>query len=207
MRSVVATVAVLTALVAPAAHAATVSSLSVYSDARDFIGQGVPRVAYPGGPAVSAGPDAFGDGGIAIGAVTGQEGVGVEIAPPPGEGLRPHNWTRTDRYPFQTSGRPGLTVRAGNRGCNVASGRVEVLDVGFNAQGARRAAMGALRPPLRGRPLVGVRRGPVARVGAGGGGARDARVLRWPVLDSWWPAAPATVVYHGSAPAISRRGR
>ena len=26
-------------------------------------------------------------------------------------------------------------------------------------------------------------------------------VLRWPVLDSWWPAAPATVVYHGSAPA------
>ena len=28
-------------------------------------------------------------------------------------------------------------------------------------------------------------------------------VLRWPVLDSWWPAAPATVVYHGSAPATS----
>ena len=68
--------------------------------------------------------------------MTGQEGVGVEIAPPPGEALRPHNWTRTDRYPFQTSGRPGLTVRAGNRGCNVATGSVEVLDVGFNAQGA-----------------------------------------------------------------------
>src|SRR5919107_2615606 len=136
MRSVLATAAVLTALLAPAAHAATVSSLSVYSDAGDFIGDGVPRVAYPGGPAVSAGPDPFGDGGIAVGAVTGQEGVGVEIAPPPGEGLRPHNWTRTDRYPFQTSGRPGLSVRAGSRGCNVATGSVEVLDVGFDAQGA-----------------------------------------------------------------------
>ena len=97
MRSVLAAVVVLAALVAPAARAATVSSLSVYSDAGDFIGQGVPRVAHPGGPAVSAGPDPYGDGGIAIGAVTGQEGVGVEIAPPPGEGLRPHNWTRTDR--------------------------------------------------------------------------------------------------------------
>ena len=28
-------------------------------------------------------------------------------------------------------------------------------------------------------------------------------VLRCPVLDSWWPAAPATVVYHGSAPVAS----
>ena len=203
MRSVVATVAVLTALVAPAAHAATVSSLSVYSDARDFIGQGVPRVAHPGGPAVSAGPDAFGHGGIAVGAVTGQEGVGVEIAPPPGEGLRPHNWTRADRYPFQTSGRPGLTVRAGNRGCNVASGRVEVLDVGFNAQGAverlwalfdhhcegaRSSAFGE----VRWRAWV-----PEAAAHV------TPAVLRWPVLDSWWPAAPATVVYHGSAPAAS----
>ena len=205
MRSVLAAVAVLTALVAPAAHAATVSSLSVYSDARDFIGQGVPRVAHPGGPAVSAGPDAFGHGGIAVGAVTGQEGVGVEIAPPPGEGLRPHNWTRADRYPFQTSGRPGLTVRAGNRGCNVASGRVEVLDVGFNAQGAverlwalfdhhcegaRSSAFGE----VRWRAWV-----PEAAAHV------TPAVLRWPVLDSWWPAAPATVVYHGSAPAASRR--
>ena len=203
MRSVLAAVAVLTALVAPAAHAATVSSLSVYSDARDFIGQGVPRVAHPGGPAVSAGPDPFGDGGLAAGAVVGQEGVGVEIAPPPGEGLRPHNWTRADRYPFQTSGRPGLTVRAGNRGCNVASGRVEVLDVGFNAQGAverlwalfdhhcegaRSSAFGE----VRWRAWV-----PEAAAHV------TPAVLRWPVLDSWWPAAPATVVYHGSAPAAS----
>ena len=104
MRSVLAAVLVLAALVAPAARAATVGLLSVYSDAGDFIGQGVPRVAHPGGPAVSAGTDPLGDGGIALGAVTGQEGVGVEIAPPPGEGLRPHNWTRTDRYPFQYFG-------------------------------------------------------------------------------------------------------
>lgn len=47
MRSVQAAVAVLTALVAPAAHAETVNSLSVYSDSGDFIGQGVPRVAHP----------------------------------------------------------------------------------------------------------------------------------------------------------------
>ena len=78
MRSVLAAVAVLTALVAPAARAATVSSLSVYSDAGDFIGQGTPRVAHPGGPAVSAAPDPYSDGGIAVGAVTGPEGVGAD---------------------------------------------------------------------------------------------------------------------------------
>jgi hypothetical protein len=201
MRSVLAAAAVLTTLVAPAAHAETVSSLSVYSDAGDFIGDGVPRVAHPGGPTVGAGPDPYGDGGLAAGAVTGQEGVGVEIAPPPGEPLLPHNWTRTDRYPFQTSGRPGLTVRAGSRGCNVATGSVEVLDVGFDAQGAvnrlwalfdhhcegaRSSAFGE----LRWRAWV-----PEAAAHV------TPAVLRWPVLDSWWPAAPATVVYHGSAPA------
>ena len=73
----------------------------MYSDGGDFIGDGVPRVAFPGGPTVSAGPDPFDGGGLAIGAVTGQEGVGVEIAPPPGEPLRAHNWTMSDRYPFQ----------------------------------------------------------------------------------------------------------
>jgi hypothetical protein len=192
---------VLTVLVTPAARAATVSSLSVYSDAGDFIGQGVPRVAHPGGPAASAGPDPFGDGGIAVGAVTGQEGVGIEIAPPPGEALRPRNWTRTDRYPFQTSGRPGLTVRAGNRACNVATGSVEVLDVGFDAQGAVKrlwalfdhhceGARSSAFGEVRWRAWV-----PEAAAHV------TPAVLRWPVLDSWWPAAPATAVYHGSAAA------
>jgi hypothetical protein len=203
VRSVLATAVVLTALVAPGARAATVSSLSVYSDAGDFIGDGVPRVAYPGGPAVSAGPAAFGNGAIAIGAVTGQEGVSVEVGPPPGEALRPYNWTRTERYPFQTSGRPGLTVQAGNRGCNVATGSIEVLDVGFDAQGsvtrlwalfdhhcegARSSAFGEIRWRARVPESA-------AHVTPG--------VLRWPVLDSWWPAAPATVVYHGGALASS----
>ena len=202
MRSLLAA-AVLIAFAAPTAHAAPVSSLSVYSDARDFIGAGVPRVAFPGGPALSAGRDTYGDGGIGAGAVTGPEGVGVELVPPPGEALRPYNWTRTDRYPFQTSGRPGLNVRAGSRGCNTATGNVEVLDVAFDAQGAvtrlwalfdhhcegsRSSAFGE----LRWRAVV-----PEAAAHV------TPAVLRWPVLDSWWPAAPATVVYHGSAPAAS----
>ena len=201
MRPVLAAAAVLTALLASDARAATVSSLSVNSDARDFIGDGVPRLAHPGGPAVSAAPDPYGDGGLAAGAVTGDEGVGVEIAPPPGETLRPHNWTRTDRYPFQEGDRPGLTVQAGSRGCNVATGSLEVLDVGFDAQGAvnrlwalfdhhcegaRSSAFGE----VRWRAWV-----PEAAAHVTPG------VLRWPVLDSFWPAAPATVVYHGSAPA------
>jgi hypothetical protein len=203
MRSALAAAAVLAALSAPAAHAATVSSLSVYSDGRDFIGQGTPRVAYPGGPAVSAGPDTFGYGGLAVGAVTGQEGVGIELAPPHGETLRPHNWTITEDYPFHRSPRPGLAVRAGSRACNVATGSLEVLDVGFDAEGeverlwalydhhcegARSSAFGE----IRWRAAVPES---AAQVTPG--------VVRWPVLDSWWPAAPATVVYHGSAPAAS----
>jgi hemolysin type calcium-binding protein len=203
MRSVLAATALLTALLAPAARAATVTSLSVYSDTGDFIGVGVPRVAHPGGPAVSGGPDPYGDGGIAVGAVTGQEGVSVEIAPPPGERLRPHNWTRTDRYPFQTSGRPGLTVQADSRGCNVASGSVEVLDVGFDEQGHVKRLWALFDHHCEG--LRSSAFGEVrwrAWVPAAAAHVTPA-VLRWPVLDSWWPAAPASVVYHGSA-AVSR---
>ena len=165
MRWALAVAVVLIAFLAPAAHAATVSSLSVLSDARDFIGDGVPRVAYPGGPAVSAGPDPFGDGGIAVGAVTGQEGVGVEIAPPPGEPLRAHNWTMIEDYPFQASGRPGLTVRAGNRACNVATGQRRGARYRLRRAGSGHAPVGAVRPPLRGRALVGVRGGSLARRG------------------------------------------
>ena len=94
-------------------------------------------------------------------------------------------------------------MQAGSRGCNGATGSVEVLDVGFDAQGAvtrlwalfdhhcegaRSSAFGE----LRWRAWV-----PEAAAHVTPG------VLRWPVLDSWWPAAPATVVYHGSAPATS----
>ena len=201
MRSVLVATAVLAVLIAPAASADTVTSLSVNSDGGDFIGDGVPRIAHPGGPALSGSPDTYGDRGLSVGAVTGPEGVGVEIAPPPGVALRPHNWTQTDRYPFQTAGRPGLTVRAGSRGCNVATGMLEVLDVGFDANGAvkrlwalfdhhcegsRSSAFGE----VRWRAWV-----PVAAAHVTPG------VLRWPVLDSWWKAAPATVVYHGGSPA------
>ena len=116
MRSVLAAAAVLTSLLAPAAHAATVSSLSVYSDADDFIGDGVPRVAYPGGPAVSARPDTFSGAGLALGAITGEEGVGVELAPPPGEALRRHNWTSTHRARSRGCGRCStITARAAAR--------------------------------------------------------------------------------------------
>src|SRR3954454_9514357 len=200
----VAVIAALSVLEGEAAGA-TVTSLSVNSDSGDFIGQGVPRVAYPGGPAVSASADDFGHGGAAVGAIAAGEGMSVEITPPPGETLRPYNWTLAERYPFEDPGHPGLNVNAGSRGCNVASGRVEVLDAAFDAQGAptrlwaifdhhcegkRSSAFGEVRwnawvPDSEANVTPGV--------------------LRWPDLDGWWPAAPATVVYHGAASATSVR--
>ena len=201
MRRVLVTGIALLVVVAADARAATVTSLSVNSDARDFIGQGIPRVAHPGGAQASAVRDTYGHGGVAMGATVGGEGISVEVAPAPDEALRPHNWTQIERYPFQDPGRAGLTVSAGNRLCNQSTGRVEVLDAAFEAdgtpkrlwaifdhhcEGGRSSAFGEVRwnawvPDAAAHVTPGI--------------------LRWPVLDGWWPAAPATVVYHGAAAA------
>ena len=175
MRSVLATAAVLTALLAPAAHAATVSSLSVYSDAGDFIGDGVPRVAYPGGPAVSAGPDTYGDGGIAVGGVTGHGGRRRRDCAAAGRGAAPAQLDADRPVPVPDF-RPARPHGAGRQSrLQRGDGQRRGARCRLRRAGGGQAAVGAVRPPLRGRALVGVRRGSLARLGAGGGGARDPR--------------------------------
>jgi hypothetical protein len=199
MRRMFAAVLWLT-LVPAAAHGATVTSLSVNSDADNFLGKGIPRNAY--GAGITSTSDDYGHGGAAVGAVATGEGMSLEVAPPPGEKLRPFNWTQVERYPFEEAPRPGLALTVGNRGCNVVAGRMEVLDVAFDTAGAptrlwaifdhhcegsRSSAFGE----VRWRAWVP---DSAAHVTPG--------ILRWPVTDGWWPAAPATVLYHGTAAAV-----
>ena len=172
MRSVLAA-AVLTAFVAPAAHAATVSSLSVYSDARDFIGAGVPRVAFPGGPARQRGAGFVRrrrhrrrrrdrPGGRRRRARTA---AGRSAAPVQLDADRPVSVPDLEpSRPFGARGQSRLQRRDGKR--RGARRRLR-------RAGSRHATVGALRPPLRGLAFVGVRRAALARLGAGGGGARD----------------------------------
>jgi hypothetical protein len=53
--------------------------------------------------------------------------AGVELAAGPYEGAT--------RYPFQSPTRPGLSVYGGGRGCNTSTGRFDVLEVEFAADG------------------------------------------------------------------------
>jgi RTX calcium-binding nonapeptide repeat (4 copies) len=200
-RLVLAAAVLLPALLVPVARGATVSSLSVYSDPDHLLAAGVPRVAYPGGPEVLGVPHVDGDGGIEVWARVAGEGVGVDVAPPPGEVLRPYNWTMVERYPFQDPGTPGLAMSVGTYGCNEVTGRLEVLDVGFDGQGAVTRLWALFDHHCEGRraSAFGELRWR-AWVPAAAAHVTPA-VVRWPVLDSWWlPAAPATVVYHGTAP-------
>jgi hypothetical protein len=137
-RLVLAAAVLLPALLVPVARGATVSSLSVNSDPGHLLAAGVPRVAYPGGPDVLGVPyvNFNGDAGIEVWARVAGVGVGVEVAPPPGEVLRPYNWTKVGRDPFQDPGTPGLSMSIGTYGCNEVTGSLEVLDVGFDGRGA-----------------------------------------------------------------------
>jgi hypothetical protein len=80
-------------------------------------------------------------------------------------------------------------VGAGNRGCNQATGSLKVLDVGFDAQGAVSRLWALFDHHCEGRRSSAF--GEVRRRAWVPESAAQVTpaVLRWPVLDSWWPAA------------------
>jgi hypothetical protein len=55
----------------------------------------------------------------------------MDFAPPPGLGFGPGTYELAQRYPYNTSGHPGLAVYGDGRGCNEDTGRFTVLEIQY----------------------------------------------------------------------------
>lgn len=115
----------------PAQAAATTStSVTMNSESGDYIGGGINRQWHAGNGQVSF----TGSGGHAGFRVDGGDSGAsftLDLVAPDGALFTVGTYDRTQRYPFQSAGRPGLDVSGDGRGCNTSTGRFTVLDVAY----------------------------------------------------------------------------
>ncbi|HEX2086300.1 MAG TPA: hypothetical protein VHF89_11505, partial [Solirubrobacteraceae bacterium] len=131
-----ALIAAAAVLIAPpgAAWGAWTTSVSMYSDPGDFIGDGEQRVWHPGNSTEIRGI-ADGDG-VNAWADFGPEQYSFMFAPPRGQALEPRNYLLAQRLAFRADGHPGLDVEGMSRACNELDGRFELLDVAIAPDGS-----------------------------------------------------------------------
>lgn len=127
--------AVVVALVlAPAAHAASATSVVMLSDSGDYIGGGVPRLYHPGNAQISvSGSTAYLD--VSVSGGNFGDYFDLEFAAPPGQILTPGTYVGAQRAPFREAGRPGIDISGDGRGCNTIEGLFEVKAFDVAADG------------------------------------------------------------------------
>ena len=59
----------------------------------------------------------------------------LDFAAPSGQTLQPGPYDGATRYPFQSPTLPGLSVYGDGRGCNTLTGRFDILEISYTAQG------------------------------------------------------------------------
>jgi parallel beta-helix repeat protein len=115
---------------------AAVTSLSVVSEAGDWVGRGEPYFYTPAEGTFTIVPQD--DGGIW--AYYMEPGLGdwwiMGFAAPYGAPLAVGHYPSATRYPFQQPGMPGLDVEGNGRGCNVSRGEFHVVEIAYGGSGA-----------------------------------------------------------------------
>jgi putative cell wall-binding protein len=137
LAAAVLTIAVLAAgglqvAAAPAGAAGPVTSLTLESEAGDYVGQGGTYSYLPADGTFSG--SAWSPGGaVSIRFQTAQpaNGWSLDFAPPEGRTMVPGPYEGATRYPFQGPNDPGLDVSGMGRGCNISTGRFDVLEVAY----------------------------------------------------------------------------
>jgi hypothetical protein len=115
------------------AHAATATSVTMFSDG-DYIGGGETRLFTPGSASISV----FGSTAYLTVSVSGGpsgDSYAMDFAAPPGQTLVPGVYDKAQRAPFREAGRPGIDIYGDGRGCNTISGRFEVKDFAVSSTG------------------------------------------------------------------------
>lgn len=171
------------ALAASPAHAETHTSIVLYSDPGDFIGQGNHRVVHPGNGTIDASRstrehiriDTTG-GSHAIG-----DGVSLNFHPRRGYAFTTGFYDRATRS--REGANPGIAISLHPRACNETFGRFEIKDIGYDAAGALRRLWLVFEqhcegggPALFGEVRLAV---PVPD----GSGTATPSIVRWPETD------------------------
>jgi hypothetical protein len=114
---------------------AQTTSLSLDSQAGDFIGQGQSLMVTPNDGIFTATRN-FGNG-VSISFFGSQLGNFwfLDFAAPGNAPLAVGVYEGAMRFPFQAVTSPGLSVSGQGRGCNTLTGRFEVLEIGFGTAG------------------------------------------------------------------------
>ena len=127
-------VTALLGLAPPASAAAPWSSVTMHSEAGDYVGAGRSDLFDTGNASISA----TGSGSdLTVGVDGGTHGryFTLTFAAPAGTPLAVGSYERAERTPFRAAGRPGIDISGDGRGCNQQAGRFEVRDLARDAAG------------------------------------------------------------------------
>jgi hypothetical protein len=134
VRVVVAMAAVLLWGAAPARAAGPPATVTMFSEAGDYIGQGEQQAFdTSAGDTITA---TASQGGLHVTA----GGYDFEFVAPDGQALSPGVYTGAQRAPFHDADAPGIDVYGDGRGCNEIAGSFEVRDLRTDATGAVQSA-------------------------------------------------------------------
>lgn len=115
---------------------AQTTSLSLTSQPGDFIGQGQSLTVTPNDGVFTARRNF--DNGVSISFFDNNQ-LGnfwfLDFAAPGDSPLAVGIYEGATRFPFQAATSPGLSVSGQGRGCNMLTGRFEVLEIGFGTTG------------------------------------------------------------------------
>ena len=114
---------------------ATSGSLTMTSDAGDYIGQGQ-SWSYSI-PPDSLGSQSLYNNGVEV-VVNGANGDWwyLNFGAPFGAQLTPGTYDNAARWPFQSASQPGLSIFGNGRGCNTLTGSFTVLDATYDTAGS-----------------------------------------------------------------------
>ena len=123
------------ATASPAAAAEPpLSSVTMFSDRGDYIGQGVSRLFDDRNGAVRVSGNRT-EVTVSVEGGTRGDYYSFHLAAPAGTTLARGLYDRAQRTSFRSAGRPGIDISGDGRGCNTTSGRFEVRDISFDAAG------------------------------------------------------------------------
>jgi hypothetical protein len=125
--------AALALAVPAAASAADVTSVVMFSEAGDFIGQGQPRL-FTSANALIVGHVSADRSFLTVDVDGGPLGdrFSFAFAAPPGQPLVPGVYEHAERAAFRSAGHPGLDINGDGRGCNDVGGAFAVRDLAVN---------------------------------------------------------------------------
>jgi hypothetical protein len=127
---------VLIGLPATLVSATTVArtSVTMYSQSGDYIGQGIERLFLPSlGSVTVTGTASYLQVNVSGG--TSGDAYTMTFGAPSGKKLKPRTYLRAQRAPFAATGHPGIDIYGDGRGCNEITGRFDVKDIAVNAAG------------------------------------------------------------------------